>query len=81
MTKIMLENPEALLKIVTMDMPYGKYKGRKLMDLPESYVSWYCKEGTLKGELAGLLHLLHEIQINGLTDLLKPLKSKFKLNP
>jgi uncharacterized protein (DUF3820 family) len=67
-------NPEDLQKLVSMPMPYGKYKGRMLADLPGNYLAWFAREGFPKGELGRLLQLMHEIDHNGLSDLLRPLR-------
>ena len=68
-------NPnEHLQKLVTMQMPFGKYKGRLLCDLPEHYLVWYYSKGFPKGQLGELLHTMYEIKLNGLEYLLKPLK-------
>jgi hypothetical protein len=67
-------NPEDLQKLVSMPMPYGKYKGRVLADLPGNYLAWFAREGFPKGELGRLLQLALEIDHNGLSDLLRPLR-------
>jgi hypothetical protein len=67
-------HPEDLQKLVSMSMPYGKYKGRVLADLPGNYLTWFAREGFPQGELGRLLHLMHEIDHNGLSDLLRPLR-------
>ena len=67
-------NPEDLQKLVSMPMPYGKYKGRVLAALPGNYLTWFAREGFPKGELGRLLQLMHEIDHNGLSDLLRPLR-------
>ena len=67
-------NPEDLQQLVSMPMPYGKYKGRMLADLPGNYLTWFAREGFPKGELGRLLQLMHEIDHNGLSDLLRPLR-------
>jgi uncharacterized protein len=67
-------NPEDLQRLVTLEMPYGKYKGRLLADLPGHYLNWFAREGFPKGELGRLLQLMQEIDHNGLSDLLKPLR-------
>ena len=67
-------NPEDLQKLVSKPMPYGKYKGRVLADLPGNYLTWFAREGFPKGELGRLLQLMHEIDHNGLSDLLRPLR-------
>lgn len=69
-------NPQALKKLANQQMPFGKYKGRILMDLPEPYLLWFAREGFPKGELGQLLGLLLEIRINGLESLLQPLRSR-----
>jgi uncharacterized protein (DUF3820 family) len=63
-----------LHKLCSMQMPYGKYKGRLLADLPGNYLTWFAREGFPKGELGRLLALMHEIDHNGLSDLLRPLR-------
>lgn len=65
-----------LVKLATMTMPFGKYAGRLLMDLPEDYVLWFYNKGFPEGELGKLLALLYEIKLNGLDDLLEPLRGK-----
>ena len=68
-------NQEALLKLVSQTMPYGKYKGRILADLPGNYLNWFAREGFPPGELGRLLALMHELDHNGLSGLLAPLRS------
>lgn len=67
-------NPELLLDLVKMQMPFGKYKGTILCNLPVSYLEWFQREGWPKGKLGMLLATLYEIKINGLEKLLEPLK-------
>ena len=67
-------NPEDLQLLVTREMPYGKYKGRRIADLPGNYLTWFARESFPKGELGRLLALMHEIDHNGLLDLLAPLR-------
>ncbi|WP_342616383.1 DUF3820 family protein [Rhodoferax sp. GW822-FHT02A01] len=67
-------NPDDLQLLVTREMPYGKYKGRRIADLPGNYLTWFAREGFPKGELGRLLALMHEIDHNGLSDLLTPLR-------
>ncbi|MFA6040059.1 MAG: DUF3820 family protein [Methylophilus sp.] len=69
-------NPEDLQRLVTLEMPYGKHKGRLLADLPGNYLNWFAREGFPKGELGRLLQLMQEIDHNGLSDLLTPLRKK-----
>ena len=66
--------PEDLQLLVTRTMPYGKYKGRVIADLPGNYLAWFAREGLPKGELGRLLALMLEIDHNGLSDLLTPLR-------
>jgi uncharacterized protein (DUF3820 family) len=68
-------NPEDLLLLVTRNMPYGKYEGRLLADLPGHYLGWFAREGFPKGELGRLLALMYEIDHNDLRDLLRPLRT------
>lgn len=67
---------EALHKLVTMNMPFGKYKGRLLADLPGHYLNWFAREGFPPGEIGRLLALMHELDHNGLKPLLAPLKRR-----
>jgi uncharacterized protein (DUF3820 family) len=69
-------NPELLMELVSMQMPFGKYKGTILCNLPVSYLEWFQKEGFPKGKLGMLLATMYEIKINGLEELLRPLKRK-----
>jgi uncharacterized protein (DUF3820 family) len=69
-------NPEDLQRLVSLEMPYGKYKGRVLADLPGQYLNWFAREGFPKGDLGRLLQLMQEIDHNGLSDLLVPLRNK-----
>ena len=66
--------PEVLLLLVSRVMPYGKYKGRLIADLPGHYLNWFAREGFPPGELGTLLALMHEIDHNGLKSLLDPLR-------
>jgi uncharacterized protein len=69
-----IPNGELLLQLVKMEMPFGKYKGTVLCNLPVSYLEWFQRKGFPKGKLGVLLATIYEIKINGLEDLLKPLK-------
>ena len=67
--------PEDLLLLVTREMPFGKYKGRLLADLPGNYLNWFAREGFPQGEIGRLLALMYEIDHNALGGLLKPLRA------
>jgi uncharacterized protein (DUF3820 family) len=69
-------NPEDLQKLVAMVMPYGKYQGRLLADLPGNYLNWFARKGFPLGELGRLLRLMQEIDHNGLSPLLEPLRKQ-----
>jgi uncharacterized protein (DUF3820 family) len=70
----MQPNPQLLLELVSMPMPFGKYKGVTLCNLPVSYLEWFQRKGFPTGKLGVLLETMYEIKLNGLEDLLKPLK-------
>lgn len=65
---------ETLLRLARYRMPFGKYKNRLLIDLPEAYVVWFAKQGFPTGELGNMLRLVHEIKLNGLEYLFEPLR-------
>ena len=67
---------ELLLELVSMKMPFGKYKGRVLCDLPVAYLEWFSRKGFPPGRIGVLLSVLLEIKMNGLDYLLKPIKQK-----
>ena len=66
--------PEQLQLLVTREMPFGKHKGKLLADLPGNYLNWFAREGFPPGEIGRLLALMHEIDHNGLSELLRPLR-------
>jgi len=65
-----------LAHLVTVTMPFGKYKGRLIADLPGPYLNWLAREGFPRGEIGRQLALMHEIDHNGLRDLLEPLRTR-----
>lgn len=69
-------NPELLVKLANEKMPYGKYQGWTLYQLPEPYLAWYKQKGFPPGKLGILLATLYEIKVNGLDYLLLPLVKK-----
>jgi uncharacterized protein len=69
-------DPEVFLKLARTRMPFGKYSGTYLVELPEPYVVWLYGKGFPKGELGDLLMMVYEIKVNGLEYLFKPLLRK-----
>lgn len=72
----MLGDPLLLNELVSMRMPFGKYKGTILSNLPVSYLEWFNRKGFPAGKLGMLLQTMFEIRLNGLEYLLDPLKQK-----
>ncbi|WP_118178527.1 DUF3820 family protein [Paraburkholderia phosphatilytica] len=70
-----LTDTAALQLLVTREMPYGKYKGRLIADLPGHYLNWFAREGFPPGEIGRLIALMHELDHNGLKSLLDPLRT------
>jgi uncharacterized protein len=68
-------DPEILMQLVSMKMPFGKYQGYLICNLPESYLVWFNQKGFPAGKLGILLSTMYEIKLNGLEYLLTPLKS------
>jgi uncharacterized protein (DUF3820 family) len=68
-------NSNDLQRLVTIAMPYGKYKGRLLADLPGNYLNWFARKGFPANDFGRLLQLMHEIDHNGLSALLLPLRT------
>jgi hypothetical protein len=66
---------EQLLELAEMKMPFGKYAGRLLIDLPEPYVIWFAQKGFPKGKLGEMLAIIYEIKVNGLEYLFDPLRT------
>ena len=66
--------PDDLQRLLITAMPYGKHKGQMIADLPGQYLNWFAREGFPKGEIGRLLALMQEIDHNGLSDLLTPLR-------
>ena len=70
----MLPNRSLMLELVTVKMPFGKYKDQILCNLPVFYLEWLNRKGFPKGKLGILLATIYEIKTNGLEYLLEPLK-------
>jgi len=69
-------DPEVLRDLIQARMPFGRYKGTLLIDLPEPYVVWFSQQGFPRGKLGESLRMIYEIKINGLEGLLAPLRTK-----
>ena len=67
---------DSLLLLVSRTMPFGKYKGRLIADLPGNYLNWFAREGFPPGQLGKLLALMQELDHNGLSGLLDPLRKR-----
>lgn len=70
----LMHNSELLLELVKMQMPFGRYKGIVLANLPVSYLEWFQRKGFPEGKLGALLATIYEIKLNGLEELLVPLR-------
>ncbi len=73
-----LNNQETLMQLLRTRMPFGKYKGRYLMELPEPYLVWFRQQGFPKGKLGEMLATMYEIKLNGLESMLQPLFQQIK---
>lgn len=73
MSETAFGDPEELLRLARARMPFGKYAGSLLIDLPEAYVVWFARKGYPEGEIGELLASLYAIKENGLEGLLRPL--------
>jgi len=69
-----IPKPEVLLELAKTRMPFGKHKGRLLIDLPEPYVIWFAGKGFPEGELGRMLNIVYEVKVNGLEYLFEPLR-------
>lgn len=69
----MLENQQVLIEAINQVMPFGKYAGRKLLQLPEPYLVWFHGKGFPEGKLGEQLALMYEVKLNGLEGMLEPL--------
>lgn len=72
----MSKEKEYLIELAYTKMPFGKYEGRFLIDLPEFYVVWYKNKGFPKGKLGEQMALVYELKINGLEDLVRNIRTK-----
>ena len=67
-------DPQILMELERVRMPFGKYKGRILCDLPEPYLAWFNRKGFPPGNIGMQLSVLYEIKLNGLEYLLQPIR-------
>jgi len=67
-------DPQFLIKLANTKMPFGKYKNRFLIDLPEHYIVWYYNKGFPKGQLGTMLQMVYELKLNGLEHLIRNIK-------
>ena len=65
------KSKQFLIKLTHTKMPYGKYKGKFLIDLPEFYVVWYRNKGFPKGQIGEMLATVYELKLNGLENLVR----------
>ncbi len=77
MEKNNLQNQQFLIDLSKMRMPFGKYKGTFLIDLPEHYVVWYHNKGFPKGKLGQQLELVYELKLNGLEDIIREIRKRY----
>lgn len=73
----MEQDPQFLIDVAKAKMPYGKYKGVSLIDLPENYVVWYHSKGFPKGKLGSMLGLVYELKLNGLEGIIHKIKNDY----
>lgn len=70
-TSLLDQQKEFLIKLAHTKMPFGKYEGRYLIDLPEHYVVWYYNKGFPAGQLGQMLQLVYELKLNGLENIVR----------
>jgi len=73
----MTGDQQFLIDLAKMKMPFGKYKGRFLIDLPEHYVVWYKTKGFPNGKLGKQMELVYELQLNGLEEMIRELRKRY----
>ncbi len=72
-----MQDKQFLIDVSKMRMPYGKYKGTFLIDLPEHYVVWYHNKGFPKGKMGQMLGLVYELKLNGLEDMIREIRKRY----
>ncbi|MBT8245081.1 MAG: DUF3820 family protein [Winogradskyella sp.] len=70
-------NKETLIELAKYKMPFGKYKGQYLVDIPEYYYTWFKQKGFPKGKLGNMMQQMYEIKVNGLEDIIYKVKREF----
>ena len=70
------KNHQKLIDLAHTKMPFGKYEGHYLIDIPEYYIVWYRNKGFPKGTLGEQLQLIYELKLNGLEDLVRNIRKK-----
>jgi len=73
----LLPDQSKLIELAKAKMPYGKFKGRFLIDLPEHYIVWYKQKGFPKGKLGNQLEQIFEIKANGLEPMIRTIRDRF----
>jgi hypothetical protein len=73
----LLPDQTKLIELAKAKMPYGKFKGRYLVDLPEHYIVWYKQKGFPKGKLGNQLEQIFEIKVNGLESMIRTIRDTF----
>jgi uncharacterized protein (DUF3820 family) len=73
------QQKQLLIKLAHTKMPFGKYEGRYLIDLPEHYIVWYHGKGFPKGQLGDMLGLVYELKLNGLEELVRNIKRQYPI--
>ena len=70
-------NQQKLIDLAHTKMPFGKYEGYYLIDIPEYYIVWYRNKGLPNGTLGEQLQLVYELKLNGLEDLIRNIRKKY----
>ena len=73
----MMDDRQFLIDLAKMKMPFGKYQGRFLIDLPEHYIVWYKTKGFPNGKLGKQMELVYELQLNGLEDIIRKIRQDY----
>ena len=71
------KNQQKLIDLAHTKMPFGKYEGYYLIDIPEYYIVWYRNKGLPNGILGEQLQLVYELKLNGLEDLIRNIRKKY----